>query len=92
MEAVETNQNTKKISIKTLEKAFFIGGAIVLLAVGLFWNLFSDITLKKGSGDLFIGLLTCVIGGILILIGTTINNFDVKIKGIVLEVGGILYH
>lgn len=79
-------ENTTK---KSLEKTFLLLGGLTFALFGLFWNLYSDIALKASSSNLFIGLLTAIVGGVFIFVGSTINSFDVKIKGIVFNSVGI---
>ena len=79
-----------KAHIKLIEKIALYVGAGLLIALGLVWNLYADIVLKSGSGPLFIGLITSIVGGVLIFVASVINSFDVKIKGLIIECVGIL--
>ena len=90
--------NYIKTHKKSVEKVLVITGATLLVLSGLFWNLYSDLALKAKSQQLFIGLLTSIVGGVLVYIGNSVNNFDVKIPGlvsigcgIVLGIGNIVY-
>jgi hypothetical protein len=86
-----------KFTFKKIERILLFVGAVVLAAGGLFWNLYTDLNFKdlslpvsSVSGLLFIGLLTSIVGAVLIFVGYTINNFDVKIPGLVLIGAGVV--
>ena len=88
----------ENFTLKTLEKLALSGGATLFALFGLIWNLNADIKHNSTSSLLFIGLLTAVVGGVLIFVGSTFNTFDVKTKGlvlisvgIVLGIGNIIY-
>ncbi len=96
---IEFFKNIKEnFTLKTLEKLALSGGATLFALFGLIWNLNADIKHNSTSSLLFIGLLTAVVGGVLIFVGSTFNTFDVKTKGlifisvgIVLGIGNIIY-
>lgn len=88
----------ENFTLKTLEKLALSGGTTLFALFGLIWNLNADIKHNSTSSLLFIGLLTAVVGGVLIFVGSTFNTFDVKTKGlvlisvgIVLGIGNIIY-
>ena len=88
---IEFFKNIKEnFTLKTAEKLTLLGGGTLFALFGLIWNLNADISLNSTSSLLFIGLLTAVVGGVLIYVGTTFNTFDVKLKGLILIGVGIV--
>lgn len=75
-------------SKKGIEKLLLYVGATILVIIGLIWNIYSDTKLNVGSQWLFFGLLTGIAGSVFIYVGSTMNNFDVKITGLVLNFVG----
>lgn len=81
----------KTMTIKKLEKLLLTLGSLIILIVSLIWNVYGDTVLKIYVAWLILGLCTGVAGGILTLVGTHFNAFDIKTSGLVLiAVGSVL--
>ena len=72
-----------KNNLRLLEKILLISGSLLILVVGLIFNIYADTKINITVGYLIYGLLTGIAGGVLILVGLTKNLFDVKISGLI---------
>ena len=72
-----------KNNLRFLEKVTLLSGSLIILTVGLIFNIYADTKINITVGYLIYGLLTGIAGGILILVGLTKNLFDVKISGLI---------
>ena len=79
-----------KNNLRLLEKICLLAGSIIILAIGLIFNVYSDTKLNITVGYLIYGLLTGIAGGALILVGLNINLFDVKLSGIISVGSGLV--
>ena len=77
-------------NLRLIEKITIMAGSILIIVIGLIFNIYSDTKLHITVGYLFAGLLLGLVGGTLQLVGLNINLFDVKIKGLILLGSGIL--
>ena len=75
--------NWVKNNLRLLEKITLLAGSLIILAVGLVFNIYADTKINITVGYLIYGLLTGIAGGVLILVGLTKNLFDVKISGLI---------
>lgn len=79
-----------KANNRKIEKITLLVGSLILLGIGLFYNIYADIALNISVGYLIFGLLTTIAGGTLMLVGLYLNLFDVNYKGLALVTGGYL--
>ena len=79
-----------KSHLRFLEKICLLSGSLIILAVGLVFNIYADTTINISVGYLIYGLLTGIAGGALILIGLNINLFDVKLSGLICVGAGLV--
>ena len=79
-----------KANNRKIEKISLLVGSLILLVIGLFYNIYADIALNISVGYLIFGLLTTIAGGTLMLVGLYLNLFDVNYKGLALVTGGYL--
>ena len=77
-------QNNRKI-----EKIALLVGALLIIANGLLFNIYADTKLNISVGYLIFGLLTSIVAGTLLLLGSFFNNFDITYKGLVLVFIGL---
>ena len=75
--------NWIKNNLRLLEKITLLAGSLLILTVGLVFNIYADTKINITVGYLIYGLLTGIAGGILVLVGLTKNLFDVKIGGLI---------
>ena len=75
--------NWVKNNLRLIEKISLLSGALLILAVGLVFNVYADTALNSTVGYLIYGLLTGIASGALILYGLSVNLFDVKIGGLI---------
>ena len=75
--------NWIKNNLRLLEKITLLASSLIILAVGLVFNIYADTKINITVGYLIYGLLTGIAGGVLILVGLTKNLFDVKISGLI---------
>ena len=72
-----------KNNLRLLEKILLISGSLLIIAVGLVFNIYADTKINITVGYLIYGLLTGIASGVLILVGLNTNLFDVKIGGLI---------
>ena len=72
-----------KNNLRLLEKILLISGSLLILVVGLIFNIYADTKINITVGYLIYGLLTGIASGVLVLVGLNMNLFDVKIGGLV---------
>ncbi len=72
-----------KNNLRLLEKILLISGSLLILIVGLVFNIYADTKMNITVGYLIYGLLTGIASGVLILLGLNTNLFDVKISGLI---------
>ena len=79
-----------KNNLRSLEKILLISGSLLILLVGLIFNIYADTKINITVGYLIYGLLTGIASGILVLVGLNMNLFDVKISGLICVGLGLL--
>lgn len=79
-----------KNNLRLLEKILLISGSLLILVVGLIFNIYADTKINITVGYLIYGLLTGIASGVLVLVGLNMNLFDVKIGGLILVGLGLI--
>lgn len=79
-----------KANNRKIEKITLLVGSIILLAIGLVFNIYADTMLNITVGYLIFGLVTTIAGGALMLWGLYMNLFDINYKGLAIIEGGLI--
>jgi hypothetical protein len=79
----------KNITLKQLEQILIYGAAIIIAAISVIWNVYSDTVCKISVVYLFFGALTGFGACICLFYGMSKSAFEIKLPGLIFDGVGI---